>query len=71
MSIVYGKAVKYIYRIFMASLAAVINLTLLLILQFYPLRPSYALIFLFAIFWGTADGIWNTLTASEHRTITV
>lgn len=66
MSIIYGKAVKYIHRLVMGTLAFIINLFFLLFLQFYPLQPSFVLIFLFAIFWGIADGIWNTLTASNY-----
>ena len=68
MSIFYGKVVKHIHRVVMATLAMVINLFFFLFLQFYPLRPSYPLIFLFAIFWGLADGVWNTLTASMITT---
>lgn len=64
-SFVYGKIVKYIPRVFLTTIAAVVNLFFLLFLQFWPRQPSYALIFLFAIGWGIADGVWNTMAASE------
>ena len=64
-SFVYGKIVKYVPRVILTTIAAVVNLFFLLFLQFWPRQPSFALIFLFAIGWGIADGVWNTMSASE------
>ncbi len=65
MSFVYGKIVKYVPRIFLTTAAALINLFFYLFLLFWSREPSFELIFLFAIFWGLADGVWNTMSASK------
>ena len=64
-SFFYGRIVKYIPRIFIGTLAFLINLFFLLFLQFWSREPSFPLIFLFAIGWGISDGIWNTVGSSK------
>ena len=64
-SFLYGKLVAYIPRYLLTLTAFVINLFFYLFLEFWVRVPSYVLIFLFAVGWGVADGIWNTMSASK------
>ena len=65
MSVVYGKIVKYVPRVFVFLFAGALNLMLSIFLLFWTPVPSYLVIFMFAVLWGAADGVWNTMTASE------
>lgn len=70
-SVVYGKIVKYVPRTLIFLIGGVINITLLTFLLVWTPVPSYLMIFTFAIMWGAADGVWNTMTASEFGLITL
>jgi hypothetical protein len=65
MSVVYGQAVKYIPIVCIYYFGGVINIALLIFLLIWDQVPSYPAIFSFAVLWGAADGVWNTMTTSE------
>ena len=65
MSVVYGKIAKYIPIVCLFFFGGITNVAVLLFLLLWSPVPSYLVIFLFAVFWGFADGVWNTMTASE------
>ena len=66
-SVVCGKIVKFIPILCIFFFGGVINIALLLFLLLWtPPSPSYPAIFLFGFLWGAADGMWNTMTASQY-----
>lgn len=69
MSVLYGKMVKYVPMLCIFFFGGVLNVALLVFLLLWSPVPSYPAIFSFAVLWGAADGVWNTMTASEseHR----
>jgi hypothetical protein len=64
MSVVYGKAMKYFPIVYIYLFAALINIAVL-IMSFFGIFRHLAAIFAFAVLWGAADGVWNTMTTSE------
>ena len=64
-SMVYGKLVKYVPRLFIFLFGGALDIGLLVFISVWTLQPSYVFIFLFAVLWGAGDGVWNTMTTSE------
>lgn len=64
-SALYGKLAKFIPRLFIFLFGGLLNIGLLVFLVLWVPVPSYVFIFLFAVLWGAADGVWNTMTTSE------
>ena len=71
MSFVYGRIVKYVPRLFIFVFGSTINIILLVFLLVWSLAPSYIVIFMFAIGWGIADAVWNTMVTSEFDILRV
>lgn len=70
MSVVYGKIAKHLPMVCLFFFGGITNIAVLIFLLLWSPVPSYLVIFLFAVFWGIADGVWNTMTASEYINIT-
>lgn len=65
MSATYGRIVKYVPRVLIFLIGGILNLTLLIFLLLWTPTPSYLVIYVFAMLWGAADAVWNTMTASK------
>lgn len=60
-SYVFGRLVKYIGRIAVFSIAALINYgTIILMFLWEPEQSQMVVLFVIAGFWGIADAIWQT-----------
>ena len=57
---------KFIPRYFFFVSGGLTNIALLVFLIVWERTPSFLVVFLFAFLWGTADAVWNTLTASKY-----
>ena len=67
MSMVYGRIVKYVPRFAIVLFGTSLNLTFIITLLIWQRVPSYAVIFAFAVGWGVADAVWNTMNASKFE----
>lgn len=61
---VVGKIVKYIPRWVIVLIATLLNVGLIVFLLLWERTPSHLMAFLFAVGWGSASGIWNTMSSS-------
>jgi len=60
-SYVFGRLVKYIGRIVVFIIAALINYGMIVLMFLWdPKQSQMSLLFVIAGFWGIADAIWQT-----------
>ena len=67
-----GFIVKWVPEHFIILVGYTNNIALTLFLLFWERMPSFVNVFVFPIFWGMSDGLWNTLipgTTPSHITI--
>ena len=64
-SMAYSKVVKYMPLLAITLFAASLNIGVIIFLLVWERVPSYGVIFSFAIVWGMADAIWNTVPPSK------
>ena len=64
-SMAYSRVMKCIPRLAIALFAASLNIGVIIFLLIWERAPSYAVIFSFAVVWGMADAIWNTVPTSK------
>ena len=60
-SYVFGRLVKYTGRLFVFTVAALINYAMIILMFLWdPEQSQMYLLFIIAGFWGIADAIWQT-----------
>ena len=71
MSAILNRLVKYVPRFIFVIAAGLINCGLVIFLLLWKRMPSYILVFLFPVGWGTADAIWNIIPSSTYDVVLV
>ncbi|CAF1574181.1 unnamed protein product, partial [Adineta steineri] len=69
-SYIFGRLVKYTGRIFVFSIAALINYAMIILMFLWePKSSQMVLLFVIAGFWGIADAIWQTQVIATYTVL--